>query len=124
MDFFRGEEKAALHDIAKVICVVLVGPVKACLPLTGGEKEATMAKLEGFTGGKMWLWRKRADVALWRCSGALTAKRGGSPVANLGPGGLASSSIGLEAVAQDVTGTIGSTDVMEAVVEILHWAHP
>lgn len=37
---------------------------------------------------------------------------------------MASSGVGLEAVAQGIPGTLSGTDIMEAVVEILHRAHP
>lgn len=57
-------------------------------------------------------------------SGALTAKSGRSPPADLSPSGLASGDVGLEALAQDVPRAIGGADVVEAMVEILHRAHP
>jgi len=63
-------------------------------------------------------------VAPRRYPGALTAKPGRSPPADLGPGGLASGGVGLEAVAQGVAGAGGGADIVDAVVEILHRAHP
>lgn len=55
--------------------------------------------------------------------GGLTAESGCSPCFELGAGSLASSSVGLDAVAEDLRSSSSSADVMEAVVEILHRAH-
>lgn len=61
---------------------------------------------------------------IWGYLGPLTAKRRRPPSSNLSTGSLAGSSVGLQAVAQSIPCPIGCTDVMEAMLEILHRVHP